>query len=276
MNFTPGARMTLGHNLGRDARNRDYNVEFTFYGLNNWTRSNGLVAFIPDSIFTERSRVPLLGFSETNRQSFTYANDFNSYELNVRINRRLGRDRIELNRQGEWIRNCTPNNLPSFFAGLRVVTLNESFGYFSSSFDGLTTGRYTISTHNDLVGLQFGTDWFFQHAKWRAGVRGKAGGFINFADQYSQVTITSPLGSLPARNEGANTNNGAFVGELNFMGAYQFRKNMALRASFDMMWINQVALAPNQLTFETPAVTRVNIGGAPFFEGGSVGLEMFW
>ena len=123
-----------------------------------------------------------------------------------------------------------------------------------------------VGTHNDLVGVQIGSDWFYQDCRWRFGVRGKAGPYFNFADQSSLVTQQTAT-PIPDRNESAaHQDSLAFVGEVNLMGAYQIRPNMALRASYDLMWINNVALAPNQVNFVITNPPIVRMGGAPFYQ----------
>jgi hypothetical protein len=42
------------------------------------------------------------------------------------------------------------------------------------------------------------------------------------------------------------------------------------------MFINQLALAPEQLTFVPPPASRIVTGGTLLYNGFSVGLEMVW
>src|SRR5262249_18827862 len=52
LGWQPGMRSTIGKFLGRDAKNRDHAVEFTFLGLTHWRASGGLFAVNPGSIFS--------------------------------------------------------------------------------------------------------------------------------------------------------------------------------------------------------------------------------
>ena len=54
------------------------------------------------------------------------------------------------------------------------------------------------------------------------------------------------------------------------------RPNMSLKMTYDFIWLNQVALAPQQMAFTTPAVPRVFSGGSALLNGASLGLEYTW
>ena len=47
------------------------------------------------------------GFNFSHIQSYTYTSTFNSLELNYRVRQRTGRDRLELSRDGTWVRQET-------------------------------------------------------------------------------------------------------------------------------------------------------------------------
>ena len=273
LGFAPGTRFTLGHYLGRDYLNRDESIEFTFFGLNRWSQQRGVDAGLLVTKLDPAFNNP--GFIDTSTQGYSYESDFNSYELNLRLNRRLGRDRMELTRDG-WVRTCQPTGLPSFFVGLRVVTVNETFDYFSlPTAPAVNSGNYLVHTHNNMLGFQMGTDWFYQDCGWRVGAQAKAGPYVNFANQESLVTQTDTT-PIPTRDESANRSGLAFLGEVDLMAAYQIRRNIALRASYDIMFINNIALAPEQVSFVVTDPPIVHPGGQPFYEAVSIGLEIVW
>jgi hypothetical protein len=275
MGFQPGLRSTWGHYLGRDARNRDHAVEFTYLGLTHWQAAGSVTAHTPGTIFSEIDptfSVP--AFNASDFQSFAQTSNFNSYELNYRIERRLARDQLVYTRDSTWVRQCTPAPLPSLFAGLRVVTVNERLNYLAQS--STANGSYNVATRNNLVGLQIGTDWFYEQGEWRLGGRAKGGGFVNWDNQTSQVRIldlnAAPL--LPNRDEHAKDHPLAFVGELSLIGSYRFRPNFALRASYDLMWVTDLALAQNQITFSPSTPALVADHHSLFFQGVSIGFEL--
>ncbi len=275
MGFEPGLRSTWGHYLGRDARNRDHAVEFTYLGLTHWQAAGSVTAHTPGTIFSEIDptfTVP--AFNASNFQSFAQTSNFNSYELNYRIDRRLSRDQLVYTRDSTWVRQCTPSPLPSLFAGLRVVTVNEKLNYLAQS--SSANGSYNIATHNNLVGLQIGTDWFYEQGEWRLGGRAKGGGFVDWDNQTSQVRILDLNGVplLPNRDEHAKDHPLAFVGELSLIGSYRFRPNFALRASYDLMWVTDLALAQNQITFSPSTPALVADHHSLFYQGVSIGFEV--
>ncbi len=278
LNYQPGMRSTIGKFLGRDDRNRDHAVEFTFLGLTHWRATGGMTGTNPGAIFTLldfTGAVP--AFDGAKSQSYAESSMFNSYELNYRISRRLSHDQMVYTRDSTWVRQCTPTALPSVFAGMRVVTVNEKFGYFSQTVGPVIKGAYRVTTHNNLVGPQIGSDWFYDRSEWRFGVRGKGGAFVNWSDQSSVVQITNTNGvlvpSIQNRNEHASTDILSFVGELNFIGAYRFSPNFALRTSYDLLWATNLALAQNQLTFVINNPASVAAHHSLFFQGVSLGIE---
>ena len=287
LGFAPGGRTTIGRYLGRDEKNRDHQFEFTFAGLNDWSETRGLTSVLGtdtlDSVLgnvADSSSLILPGFVGTERQQYTYNSSYNSFEFDWRVTRRMSRDRMVLTRDGNWVRTAVPAPLPSLFGGLRIVSLEEDLEYLSLSTDpAQRRGRYHVDTNNLLVGLQVGSDYFYQHTNWTVGIRGKAGPYINWDEQKSQVlqvdtTLAQPVNFT--RDERDSNRGLAFVGEINLIGAIQLRPNLSLRGSYDFMWMNQLALAPNQVTFVVPNPPRVNDGGSLFFQGASVGLEFSW
>ena len=108
--FRPGVRSTVGRYLGRDAKNRDHSVEFTFLGFSNWRASDGITAVSPGGIFSNvdpSNATPV--FTGSNSQTFAEASLFDSYELNYRIDRRPKRDQMIYTRDSTWIRQATPS-----------------------------------------------------------------------------------------------------------------------------------------------------------------------
>jgi hypothetical protein len=278
MGFDPGLRSTFGRYLGRDARNRDHALEFTYLGLTHWGAAGGLTSLQPDALFSNIDpSFHVAAFNGSNKQTFAQTSDFNSYELNYRIDRRLSRDRMVYTRDSTWVRECTPTTLPSLFAGIRAVSINERLAWFAQS-GGLVpaNGAYHVATHNDLVGVQAGMDWFYERSDWRVGIRTKGGSLVNWTTQSSQVQILDSNGTplQPNRDEHAREHIAAFVGELNFIGQYQIRPKFGLRFSYDLMWVTNLTLAQNQLTFNPNTTPEISASNSLFFQGLSVGCEL--
>jgi hypothetical protein len=275
MGFEPGLRSTLGRYLGRDPQNRDHSVEFTFLGLVHWQDAASLTAFAPGNLFSEINLTnDLPAFNEGNFQSYSQTSKFNSYELNYRIRRRLPRDQMVYSRDSKWVRRADRSPLPGLFAGLRVVSIAETLEYLATS--NTANGSYNIATHNNLVGPQIGGDFFVQHYEWRLGGQIKAGSLVNWSDQSSRVRILDTNGNplRPNRDEFAEDHLLAFVGEISFIGAYQFTPNFAFRTSYDMTWVTNLALAQNQISFSPSDPPQISNQHSLFYQGFTIGLEL--
>ena len=68
------------------------------------------------------------------------------------------------------------------------------------------------------------------------------------------------------------------MGEINLTGIYQFTDVWGFRAGYNMLWIEGVALAPDQLDFtNTPTSGRALVASnGVFYHGVNVGLEARW
>lgn len=275
MGYQPGLRSTFGRFLGRDPRNRDHAVEFTFLGLTHWQDATSLTAFEPGNLFSEINLTrDLPAFNASDFQSYAQTSKFNSYELNYRINRRLSRDQMVYTRDSTWVRQATRAPLIGVFAGIRVISIAETLEYLATS--STANGSYNIATHNNLVGVQAGGDWFIEHYEWRLGGRAKVGSLVNWSNQSSRVRILDTDGAPlePNRDEFADLHNLAFVGELNFIGAYQFNPHFAFRTSYDLMWVTNLALAQNQITFSPSTPPQISGLHSLFYQGFSLGFEL--
>ena len=269
LGYEPGLRSTLGRYLGRDARNRNHSVEFTFLGLAHWQFAQSITAEMPGTlmqVIDPLATVPV--FNDSDFQGFNQTSDFNSYEVNYRIERRLGRDRMVYTRDSCWVREATPALLCSAFAGVRVAIVDENFNWSATNFLG--DGSYVVVTHNNMVGPQVGADLFYERAYWRAGVRAQTGGLVNWASQSTTVRILDD-----SRDEFVKDHTLAFVGGLSFIGEYRFRPSFGLRVSYDLLWASDLALAQNQITFFPSTPPEISTSHTLFFQGVSLGLEWF-
>ncbi|MEE8451957.1 MAG: BBP7 family outer membrane beta-barrel protein, partial [Thermoguttaceae bacterium] len=68
----------------------------------------------------------------------------------------------------------------------------------------------------------------------------------------------------------------AFIGDLNLGLTYQVTQCMAATLGYQVTWVEGVALAPQQLSFNnTPnSGNRVHHDGSLFYDGGYVGLTI--
>jgi hypothetical protein len=229
------------------------------------------------------------GFDLADRQATFYRSSTNNFELNGRISPRNHTDRVVFHPNGKWRRECQPGTYMSYLYGLRFLQINESFLFHSEgrvdTFDPASgalidsvenTGDYGIVTHNNLLGLQVGVDMIFRQCRWSWGVRTKLGPYVNFCDQTSDIQSGPALAPDFVHRLAWSKHQAALVGELGFEATYKFRPNLVGRASYDFTWVSGVALAPEQLQFDTKPVNRINANGLAFFNGATLGLEWLW
>jgi hypothetical protein len=303
--IAPMWEMTLGHYFARDAHNRDHFVELSFWGLGNWTGHGDVIGrrFTSSntntgwttsfgSLESAYRYVPngaaLWGFNYADRQSIAYKSSMNNFEINGRFTQRNGPDRRVMQPEsGRWRTECQPGMTMSYLYGLRLMQVNETFGFHSESnvsvHDGTTLisshdyeGNYDIGSRNNLVGLQIGAEMIFHDCRWSWGIRSKLGPYVNFADQESNIEAGLVGDPSYVRRVAASKHNAAFIGEVGFEATYKFRPNLVGRAAYDFLWATGLALGPEQLQFVAEPLNKVNTNGLIFMQGITLALEWLW
>jgi hypothetical protein len=285
----PGMRVTLGRFIGRDWENRDHSFEVTFLGINEYSTGQGIRAQ------QEQGLILLLdqkqgGINGADVWISNYSSRFHSIEADLRLRHRPDKDRLVMAPDGTWTRQYTSSYVPSLILGLRYLNLDEDYSFHSRSLAEAITeaefrGDYGIEARNNLAGIQIGGDFINQRERWYWGVRGKLGGYVNFAEQFTVAQFNDirapgpdapgdPSIDIAPRVEEASKASQAIFGEVGIMAAYHFTPNFSARASYDFMWLGGVALAPDQFTFTETA--RLAVDGVIFYQGLSLGLEIVW
>lgn len=300
-NYQPGLRVNLGRYLGTDLLNRTHSLEFMYFGLQEWNASNSIVGdlnaafvqgkdgqFIPALTGRIFSPFPLTtgGFNRAESMAIENSSTFNNFEVNYRIRRGMRPGRKVGWPDGSWTRECTPSWTPSMLAGIRYISFNDQFQWLSrGSFQDLSTGEttpiegdYKTRTTNDLLGGQIGGDLVHRWCKGSLGFRAKVGLYGNANQQYSQVRTAdrADLFELPNGDTHVRGYRMSFVGEFGFVGAWNFTPNFAVNASYDFLWLQGVALAPEQLSFHVPTTPQLLDSGSVFLQGVSLGAEFKW
>ena len=128
--------------------------------------------------------------------------------------------------------------------------------------------------NNHLYGGQLGTNLAFTKPTnpLRLNLALKAGVYGNDMDNRFTSTIVSG-----ANNSDVTT---SFVGELNFTGAYQLTRHMALRGGYAVLWLDNVALAGDAAGTTTQTVggssSPVPNDGRLWYNGATAGVEFLW
>jgi putative beta barrel porin BBP7 len=164
-----------------------------------------------------------------------------------------------------------------WLAGFRYLNLDEEFRL--SSFDSQEgTSIYKVETENNLYGVQIGSRYRgCSGGYWSWETTGKAGIYGNDMEQSQAPIVDFPAFVFRTRR-GSDESDVAFVGELNATAIYHLSRMWGLRAGYNLIWIEGVALAPEQLDFtNTPDSGRKLVdGGGVFLHGVNVGVEARW
>ena len=206
-----------------------------------------------------------LPFSDADSARTTWVSSLNSAEFNAFHSRVAGTSFIDL------------------LGGFRYVSLEEqatmAFTFGKTGPTRPLTSDYTTQTSNNLFGGQIGArarrSWDF----WALEGWAKAGAFGNLEGQ-SQGPIVDPGGvSTVVRSaRSSSATDMAFVGDLNATLVYRITPVWGARIGYNLLWIDGVALAPDQWDFSTNANAGTTLagGGGVFLHGASVGLEARW
>jgi hypothetical protein len=176
-----------------------------------------------------------------------------------------------------WCENdCCGYRSLEWLAGFRYLRLDEEFDITSTDFDE-GTSVYDIDTDNNLYGAQLGLRVRRQRSRLGCELVGKAGIFGNDASQRQFVTDFPPP-FLLRDPRGDRESQVAFLGELGLSLTYQLTDRWTLRGGYNVMWLEGVATAPDQLdfSFRADSGTDLNTEGGLFLHGANAGLEVCW
>jgi len=292
--LVPGARLTIGEHLDRDHLDRDQSIEFTYYGgLSFFVRDS--YNAIPNSFLVTPLAGTILpglpGFTFAQTYESTISSNFNSMELNYKINRRLGRDQLIMSPNGGWSRHAERGWLPAVLIGTRVVNVNEAFTFVSSRQDALPSkfsGNYDIQTQSWLWGLNLGGELISRNEFYYWGLRGRVTPAVSFAANQQQaagvnhLTLPHPAPLPPPRTgtygfrQSADQVGPGFIGDLTILGGWQVTPNFAVQVGYDFLWVAGIATATRQFNLDNVRPNSIDGGGQVFYNGLSMGVEGSW
>ena len=148
----------------------------------------------------------------------------------------------------------------------RGVTILQDIG------PGLNLATHRVGAINDLYGFQLGADGcLWQWCCLSLDGKLRAGIYSNRA--VNSVLITQEVAEdLASRATDTNT---AFLGELGLTGTCQLREGVALRAGYQLMWLEGVAVAADQVAVSDPGTgtATVDADGGVLYHGAVISLE---
>ena len=311
-NLSASYEITLGRYLGLDTDNRNHFLEFMFYGTNHWGAGIRVISSADESAaFNVTSpdefdfgtygnlnggRSSVAGFNRADRQWAEYRSSLNNFEVNLRMVPRSRSDRLVLHKNGKWRRECQRGVVCSWLAGVRLFTMDEYFDFHSSStieyfhnsdqdtsYDtNVATGTYRTTANNGLLGLQVGPEWIFRQCRAEFGMGARAAAYINFAEQQTWINVTGASGDVFSDGQDIDlhrslSRNGSAVSiQLDFNASYKVRPNFILKASYELLYMGGLVLAPEQVNMAFDESISINNGGTLLLQSGRLGFEYLW
>ncbi len=225
--------------------------DIRYFGLDSWSSST-------DSGDPVSPAYEIPGFLLPSTQPGTifrtnYGTDFYSAEINYRY----------------WLNPCL-----SFVTGFRWLELGDEL--YVSQIAPVQNDLFTIDTNNHMYGWQVGADATVLNCGGRFHVDTvvRAAVLSNRADQRTVAPVLSGVGGF-VDTLGASDNHTSFFGELGFRGVYWLTENMAVRGGYTLMWLEGVALAPEQIPVNSliaPGTEAIDTSGGLFFDGATIGM----
>jgi hypothetical protein len=160
----------------------------------------------------------------------------------------------------------------TLLAGFRTGELDETYDVTGSVFRGLATINFTTRTFNHLYGFQLGGDWqcYNNGGPLRVDALCKAGIYENVASH--DFGASAGPNYLPLLEERRNQT--AFMGQAGAVATYAVTCHLSLRASVEAVWLEGVALAPEQVDLNGPGMSGIDTSGGLFYYGGGLGAEL--
>ena len=286
-----GVAPGFGLTVGRYLQNRHHYLELSYFGMNEWeerwqfnatkrltdnlfpnvTYGNLFTPFTDSNVdeFFGGARSGIGGFDRADQHEFRYGSRIHNAEINLRLGPHSRPDR-RCGPQG-----CQPGIYETLILGMRYFSLNERFTFIGRSrvevdlgggdIEELnSTGVYDISTNNNMFGPQIGLELMYGRCLWGWGAVAKVAPCINFAEQNSAVFSDAFIRGDPFTPEEMDEQRfgdrdaAALVGDVSVVGYYEIRPNLNLQASWDMVFVGAVAMAPEQLQWVRDPAPRVN------------------
>ena len=180
----------------------------------------------------------------------------------------------------EW-RNHTGSWMTvDWLAGFRYVGVEEQASIVTDCcvIDGSRIPvPYTVRTRNNAFGAQIGNRTRWTWANWAFEGWAKAG-LLGNAEEQLQSPLVDFTGFQQRPALSSTGGQVSFIGDINTSIIYRLTDVWGIRAGYNLIWIDGLALAPNQFDFTTTDAsgTRLVSGGGMFMHGANLGLEARW
>jgi putative beta barrel porin BBP7 len=248
--FEPGIRAAIGRQF-----NNVFTGEAVYFGLNHWSDKQYSRGAENNLRLPGDIGLALTDFFGASQMSEYYSVRLNNAEFNG------------------WY-----NFNERFFAvmaGFRYIQLVEKFTINAVDPDG-DSSDYQVRARNNLFGGQIGAQLSGKLGDLEVAVVGKAGVYDNEAE--NTQTLFDNNNQFQIRNSMTPGSKLAFAGDVAFNGRVRLADSLFLEGGYFLMWLTDLARAPNQLDFtDTPTSgTALNSNSSAFLHGANLGLEVRW
>jgi hypothetical protein len=255
-----GQRATVG--LAIDERNA---IEVTYWSLQNPVATNGITVPVqPLQVGTLSLPGDIPGavngggnaFNQASAINITYGTQLYNVEANYLVK--------------------TVYDKFSLLAGFRTIQLQDRMTFTTKTLN-FGNGFFDQQMRDGLYGGQLGFLFRKDIDLFAFELIGKSG-------LYCEHVRSTSLGYSPGlpltgvnsvRDADVNNNNTSFVQDFQLNGTYNFTSSMLIRLGYQVMWLDHVALAPNNLDFThvVGSGTTISHGADLFYYGMNLGFE---
>jgi hypothetical protein len=260
--FSEGVRTFYGRRIPQE-----YGWEIGYWGV--WGQSaTAVVAAPPGGFMQFPGEMGELLTADGESAVVKYNSTINSAEANV------------FSTDHDWHRDAGAWHTVDWLLGFRYVGVEEQAAILMDCCvvdDTFTTVPYRVGTRNNMFGAQVGRRARWDWNRWSIENWAKAGILGNAQEQYQPALIDyRSFEWRPARSTYGSSV--AFIGDVNLSAIYRLTEVWGIRAGYNLIWIDGLALAPNQFDFTNTATsgTLLASGGGIFMHGANLGLEARW
>ena len=161
-----------------------------------------------------------------------------------------------------------------YLVGFRYFGFSEAVGINLASDPFSYYSNHQIGASNHLYGAQIGADKrLWQHGRFQLEGIVKAGLYGNQSSNNVLAVVQDEVGDRYTSS--ASQTQAAFLGEIGLTGLYKLTNHLAFRATYQALWLEGIALAPNQIASSDPlnGTASVNNNSGVVFHGAFLGLE---
>jgi hypothetical protein len=181
----------------------------------------------------------------------------------------------------EWFTDPAGWDTLDWLAGFRYVGVEEEAALLTDCCrmqDGqFITVPYRTRTRNNMFGAQVGVRGRRAWERWAIEGWAKAA-LMGVAQKQIQDPLVDYTGfqQRPALSRAGGEV--GFVGDLTMSAIYRLNQVWGIRAGYSLLWLEGLALAPDQFDFSTTAAsgTRLVNSSGIFYHGANLGLEARW